>query len=352
MSNLIVKSNALIQASYTLSLVEQRIILMSIVQARESGQGITPESILVIRAIDYAALFDVAKHTAYEALAGAVETLFNRQATVAVYDKYRDRSRPMKVRWVTAMAYNEGEGTVSLRFGQEVVPEITRLEQNFTSYELEQVAGLKSAYAVRLYELLIQWRSAGKTPIFEIANFRTQLGVSTDKYPLIAIFKKFVLDLAIAQINEHTDITVQYEQHKAGRVITGFSFKFKQKPKAITQKENTKRSKEAQETKKTTLETQIQANATLTIKTLSGEREKMHRITVSDETDNAVLVNFVLTVKSNEKKTKLIEKKTFIPKQFIADGCAPWWILADRAEQAFKKDFSFTNHALVGIDFL
>jgi plasmid replication initiation protein len=238
MAELVVKSNALIQASYTLGLVEQRLILMSIVQARESGSGITAESILEIRAQDYADLFGVTKQTAYEALADAVETLFNRRATVDVYDKKRDRTRPMAVRWVTAMAYLEGEGSITLRFGHEVVPEITRLEENFTSYELEQVAGLKSAYAVRLYELLIQWRTAGKTAVFEINNFRNQLGVSGDKYKVTADFKKWVLDVAVSQINYHTDIKATYEQHKTGRTITGFSFKFKQKStvtKAVTE---------------------------------------------------------------------------------------------------------------------
>jgi plasmid replication initiation protein len=232
MAELVVKSNALIQASYTLGLVEQRLILMSIVQARESGEGITAASILEIRAQDYAALFNVTKQTAYQALADAVETLFNRRATVDVYDKKRDRVRPMTVRWVTAMAYVESEGLITLRFGHEVVPEITRLEENFTSYELEQVAGLKSAYAVRLYELLIQWRTAGKTPIFEIHQLRGQLGVSGDKYKVTADFKKWVLDAAVSQINEHTDIKATYEQHKSGRLITGFSFKFKQKSTA------------------------------------------------------------------------------------------------------------------------
>lgn len=233
MAELVVKSNALIQASYTLGLVEQRLILMSIVQARESGNGITVESILEIRAQDYAVLFGVTKQTAYQALADAVETLFNRRATVDVYDKKRDRTRPMTVRWVTAMAYSEGEGAITLRFGHEVVPEITRLEENFTSYELEQVSGLKSAYAVRLYELLIQWRSAGKTPVFEVNHFKNQLGVSDKEYPRMDNFKRFVLDHSVKQINDHTDIKATYEQHKTGRLITGFSFKFKQKPKPI-----------------------------------------------------------------------------------------------------------------------
>ena len=51
-----------------------------------------------------------------------------------------------------------------------------------------------------------------------------------------AISKKRVLDPAIKQINEHTDITVKVEQHKTGRSITGFSFKFKPKQQAKIEK--------------------------------------------------------------------------------------------------------------------
>uniref|UniRef100_UPI0036D20B43 hypothetical protein n=1 Tax=Streptomyces mexicanus TaxID=178566 RepID=UPI0036D20B43 len=36
------------------------------------------------------------------------------------------------------------------------------------------------------------------------------------------------------QINDHTDIKAEYEQHKRGRSIIGFSFSFKQKSKPKT----------------------------------------------------------------------------------------------------------------------
>ena len=42
-------------------------------------------------------------------------------------------------------------------------------------------------------------------------------------------FKARVLDLAISQINDFTDVTATYEQHKTGRAVTGFTFTFKQK---------------------------------------------------------------------------------------------------------------------------
>lgn len=233
MEQLVVKDNRLIQASYSLGLVEQRLMLLAIVGARETGEGITAESLLTVRAEDYAKHFNVERQAAYMALSDAVETLFNRRATIDIYDKRKDKMRPMVVRWVTAMQYEENEACVTLRFGHEVVPLITKLEEQFTSYELKQIAGLTSAYAIRLYELLMQWKVTGKTPTFDLYMLRNQLGILDSEYQRMFDFKRYVLDLAIKQINEHTDITVKYEQHKQGRSITGFSFTFKQKKKSL-----------------------------------------------------------------------------------------------------------------------
>jgi plasmid replication initiation protein len=233
MEQLVVKDNRLIQASYSLGLVEQRLMLLAIVGARETGDGITAESLLTVRAEDYAKHFNVERQAAYMALSDAVETLFNRRATIDIYDKRKDKMRPMVVRWVTAMQYEENEACVTLRFGHEVVPLITKLEEQFTSYELKQIAGLSSAYAIRLYELLMQWKITGKTPIFDLYMFRNQLGILDSEYQRMFDFKRYVLDLAIKQINEHTDITVKYEQYKQGRSIAGFSFIFKQKKKSL-----------------------------------------------------------------------------------------------------------------------
>ena len=238
MKNLVVKDNRLIQASYTLGLVEQRLILLAIVGSRNLVETITAETILTVRAEDYAKHFGVERQAGYMALADAVETLFNRRATVDVYDKQKNKMRPMTVRWVTAMQYEENSGCVSLRFGHEVIPLITKLEEQFTSYELQQIAGLKSAYAIRLYELLMQWKASKKTPLFDLQEFRRQLGLADNEYSIMGDFKKRVLEPSIAQINKHTDIIADYEQHKAGRTITGFSFTFTQKkqPKDVTPK--------------------------------------------------------------------------------------------------------------------
>ena len=231
---LVVKDNSLINASYTLSLVEQRLILLAIIEARETGKGIDTDTFLEIHAQHYADRFHVDVKNTYAMLSEAVMTLFNRQVTYMTMDEKRNKPEKRVVRWVSGISYVEGAGIVKLRFAPEVVPLITRLEQNFTSYELMQVSNL-NLYATRLYELLVCWRSTGKTPIIEIGEFRSRIGLQEHEYKPMNNFKNRVLEPAIKQINEHTDITVKVEQHKTGRSITGFSFKFKQKqqPKSI-----------------------------------------------------------------------------------------------------------------------
>jgi len=231
MSELVVKDNALIQASYTLDLVEQRLMLLAIVEARETGRGITPDSLLQIHAHSYAEHFDVNKETAYTVMKDACKGLFDRYVTYHDKNPKTGKNRSFHCRWVDKIGYEKDTGIVYLRFTHDVVPLITRLEQQFTSYEIEQVRNLNSGYAIRLYELLIQWRATGKTPIFELQEFRCQLGVEDIQYKTMSNFKKHVLDFAVNQINEHTDITVKYEQLKEGRRIIGFTFKFKSKIK-------------------------------------------------------------------------------------------------------------------------
>ena len=231
-NGLVVKDNALINASYNLELTEQRLIMLAIINARESGQGITADSKLEIHASDYAKLFNVSIDASYKALREAVNNLFNRQFSYTAEYKRTGKTGIVRSRWVSRIFYVDDLALLEITFAPDVVPLVTRLEEHFTSYQAKQVAHLTSKYATRLYELLIAWREVGKVPQIEIGDFRNRLGLLESEYTAMSDFKKRVLEPSIKQINEHTDITVTYEQHKKGRLISGFSFRFKQKQEA------------------------------------------------------------------------------------------------------------------------
>ena len=234
-NELVVKDTVLINASYNLEVTEQRLILLAIINARETGKGITADCKLEITATDYASRFDVSNSGAYKALKNAVLNLFDRQFSFKEVDK-KGNIGTVKSRWVSRIKYIDDSATLEITFAPDVVPLITRLEQHFTSYQLKQVTQLTGKYAIRLYELLIAWREVGKVPQIELSEFRSKIGVEANEYTAMNDFKKRVLEPSIKQINEHTDIIVTYEQHKKGRIISGFSFKFKSKPQAKIEK--------------------------------------------------------------------------------------------------------------------
>lgn len=225
---LVTKDNSLIGASYSLGVVEQRLIFLAIIEAREQKTLIEAGGLLRIYAQSYAKQFNVEKHTSYEAMKRAVEGLYEAGFAYSKVDERSGKIGNYKSRWVDKIGYIDDLGCVELVFASDVIPLITRLEARYTEYELKQVVGLQSEYAIRLYELIIQWRSVGTTSQISLVELREKLGL-VDEYQRIEAFKRRVLDLAITQINEHTDITSEYEQHKQGRVITGFTFKFKVK---------------------------------------------------------------------------------------------------------------------------
>lgn len=241
--NIVVKDNVLINASYSLDLVEQRLILLSISEARLTNQEISSSNYLTIHAEKYINEFDVHRNVAYQSLKDACSHLFERRFT---YQKLTEKGNKEIVtsRWVQSISYVANEAIVRLKFSDDVIPLISNLEKHFTSYELEQVSGLNSKYSVRLYEIIIAWRSTEKTPMITVDELRNKLGVLDDEYTVTADFKRWVLDNPIKQINEKTDISVSYEQHKQGRKIIGFTFAIQQK-----QKNTSKKSKNVEQNK-------------------------------------------------------------------------------------------------------
>ena len=228
-TDLVVKSNRLNSAIQNLSLPELRIVQLAIVDARETGNGLSTDTPLRIDAMRYAEAFETTRQNAYNRMKEAEETLFNRRFTFL-----DSEGKTVKSRWIQRVRYLDDEGAIELAFTLDVVKGITRLdgaEEFFTQYLLSQTSNLNSVYSVRLYELLIQWKTAGKTPVFELSLFRGQMGLNDGEYKAMCDFKKRVLDLAVNEINEKTDLTVSYTQEKKGRLIHGFKFTVKQKEK-------------------------------------------------------------------------------------------------------------------------
>ena len=222
--NHVVKSNKVIEASYQLSAVEQRIVLAAISRIPKN-QPITDDELYPV-SVDELKQLGVHEKTAYRDLKEGINRLYERSINLSIDDK------SIKMRWVQEIQFLDSQSVIGIRFSKPILPFISNLSREFTKYALSDIAGINSGYGIRIYELLVQYRQIGKREI-SVESLRTMLELGK-KYPLFADFKKRVIDTAIDQINEYSPLKVTYEQKKTGRKVTHIIFSFKEKSKSIT----------------------------------------------------------------------------------------------------------------------
>lgn len=241
MDKQVVKSNHVIEASYRLTLNEQRLILLCIEQISK-GQAITPQTGFNVRASDLIDSFGVNKKNAYSDLKEVAEVLFNRFLTIYQPDPDEPKLESTRTRWITAIDYIPDEGRVKLYFAHKVIPYISMLESGFTRYSIEHVANMTSVYGIRFYELFKCWLMGDKSKIKSIGiDELKELLDLKGQYPSIKDFKKYALERGLEDVNQHTDLQAAYETKKTGRRITDLEFVIKIKgdakpvPKPSTQ---------------------------------------------------------------------------------------------------------------------
>ena len=244
--DLIVKANALVEASYYLTANEQRLILSAIAQVPKNGV-LRDDRIYLVNADDFIAL-GVHPKTAYREMEEAIQRLFDRMITIKNNGAY------LKTRWVQSIGKVNKEMADKLgllpanelvlldkkslvygiQFSHQVLPFLTNLTANFTKYKLTEIAGFSSHYSYRFYEFIMQFQSTGVTKI-SLNDLRQRLDLG-DKYKATRDLNRWVIETAIKEINERSPYKVEYTLLKTGKKFTHLELKFKKKETAKNNK--------------------------------------------------------------------------------------------------------------------
>jgi plasmid replication initiation protein len=127
--------------------------------------------------------------------------------------------------------YHLGQGIIEFDLTKHILPYLFDLKDNFTSYELAAALRLTSKYAKRIYPLCSQWKDLGETKKYDLKDFKKMLGLLDDKgnekMRQINELRGKVLDIAVKQINEHTELHVSYKLEKVGRSFKNIIFTVK-----------------------------------------------------------------------------------------------------------------------------
>lgn len=227
-------SNALTRAGHGLTLAEKRVIAWA-VATLDSRQVLKPGEVPTTRisAMEFAAEFKVDNDTAYDQLQAAAKALYNRSITF--YEPAHKRNGkplpPTKVqmRWVGEAKYQAGEGWIELAWWPKLLPHLTGLKKQFTSYQLQQASALRSVYSWRLLELLERFKSTGRAE-YTIEDFAASMDATEKQRADFNNIKRRMIEPAVKELTEKDGWLIQWEAVKAGRKVKAVRFTFMHNP--------------------------------------------------------------------------------------------------------------------------
>ena len=145
--------------------------------------------------------------------------------------------RHMQLWMFRSVEYVKGTRIIEVTLSDKILPYLFNLQNNFTSYGLAAALRLSSKYAKRIYPLCSQWKDKGETKKYDIEDFKKMLGLlddkGNDKAARISDLKSKVLDIAVKQINEHTELHISYTLEKKGKAFKNIVFTVK--PQALAE---------------------------------------------------------------------------------------------------------------------
>lgn len=115
------------------------------------------------------------------------------------------------VGWLDRVRIQKKTGKVYIKLHEEVAPYLFDLAKNFTAYELIYILTLKSGFSIRLYQICKSWQHRhGHT--YTVDEFRKLMNIHDIKtYENFGKIRERVLNVAIKEINEKTDIKIAVE---------------------------------------------------------------------------------------------------------------------------------------------
>ena len=162
----------------------------------------------------------------------ATEGMMSRVFTITTEKSVKQLSMFQRIEYLT------GTGITEVKLSEDILPHLFHLKDNFTSYGLAAALRLTSKYAKRIYQYCSQWKDLGETKKYDVQEFKKMVGLLDDKgnekLRQISELKAKVLDPAMKQINEHTELHVSYKLEKVGRTFKNIVFTVKTQALAET----------------------------------------------------------------------------------------------------------------------
>lgn len=198
-----------------MTLIEKRLMYI-VINCLDVGRDVEPD---LFRNMDFKIPFSELGSTSHSNIKDSIKKLQSRTLTLVDDDKKKEFESLVPFPFVKIKG-----SVVTLTMLSNVVPFFMELKRGFTQYELAAVLSLKSIYAQKLYELLSRWVDKGRweVPLQELKKL-----LNAEKYKW-SNFNIRCLS-GILEINEKTELYVEFDILKEGKSVTDIIFRITKK---------------------------------------------------------------------------------------------------------------------------
>jgi len=226
------KSNSLNQAKFRLRANEYRLLMFCASQIKPMTAEVPSE--FRIYAKEYAETFGISEPNAYTQIREGLDATWEASFHEWLPNGKNKEPGWIRKRFVITQQYHPSEGYGSLTLHPDFLQHLVDLRSQYTDYEVRNLQSMRSFSTMRIYDLLIQFRSVGQRE-FDLIWFKEIMGLE-DNYPRWTDMRKHVLVPALKQITEQTDIDVVkndkgelFTAYRRGGKVQGFTIIFNHK---------------------------------------------------------------------------------------------------------------------------
>ena len=215
------QSNNLTVARYTLSLLEQRLMFAICSQIDKNSDSFSKVRFGIDQLAD---LCSVDGKRKYDDIRNTSNKLMKRIVNIPTYD-----GGEYTTHWLQSRRYYPEDCSIEFKIDEDLKGELLQLKKAYIDTPVKMLTGFKKKYTSRMYLILKK--------MLKIGDFEYTLDFFRETFQLADTYKKFsnikngVLEPALIELNESSDIEVIHEYIKEGRFFTKIHFTVKLKEK-------------------------------------------------------------------------------------------------------------------------
>ena len=128
------------------------------------------------------------------------------------------------IKWFEIFNFESSNGILEVKLNEQLKLYLLNLESNFVLAKLDSILNLNGYYSKRFYLLLAQYKKMQKCK-YDLIKLHKILSTPNSLQKLYSNFKSRVLDFSMNEINNNTELNVEYEENKIGKSVNSFMFR-------------------------------------------------------------------------------------------------------------------------------